>query len=404
MSVKSRFLNYVTIDTQADESSTTCPSSAKQFNLARLLVDELQVMGLHDAHVDEFGYVYATLQANCDKKVPTVGFISHLDTAPDYSGANVKPQLIHYTGGDISLNEQTVLSPSEFPSLLAYIGQDIITTDGTSLLGADDKAGVAEIMSMVEYFTTHPEILHGPIKVGFTPDEEIGRGADRFDVEKFGADFAYTVDGGVLGELQYESFNAAGAKIEITGKSVHPGDAKHKMINAALIATEIASQFPLHETPQHTEHYEGFYHLTHLSGGCEHAELGYIIREFDKEKFVIRKQFVEDVIKTVSANYPEGTITLTMNDQYYNMGEMIEQHMHIIDIAKTAFARVSVEPLIVPVRGGTDGSRLSFMGLPTPNIFTGGHNFHGKFEYIPVTSMEKAVDCLIEIVNVTFDH
>ncbi len=351
--------------------------------------------------MDELGYVYATLEATTTKPVKTIGFISHLDTAPDYNGANVSPQLVTYTGGDILLNEQQniKLSVSEFPSLSHYIGQELITTDGTTLLGADDKAGIAEIMSMVEYFSTHPEIEHGTIKIGFTPDEEIGRGANHFNVEKFGADFAYTVDGGLLGELQYESFNAASAVMTIHGKSVHPGDAKDKMINAALIATEIASLFPRLETPQHTESYEGFYHLTSITGGCEQATLSFIIREFDNERFKERKQFVIDLIKEMNQKYPSNTVELTLTDQYYNMREMIEPNMHIVELAQRAFEAANVTPLILPVRGGTDGSRLSFMGLPTPNIFTGGHNFHGKFEYIPVPSMEKAVDCLIKIVE-----
>ena len=401
MSVKTRFLQYVQLDTQSDETSDTCPSTKKQFNLAHLLVDELLALGLADAHVDELGYVYATLESNTNHSVPTIGFISHLDTAPDFNGTNVSPQVMTYTGGDIMLNKSKniTLSPTEFPSLTNYVGQELITTDGTTLLGADDKAGIAEIMSMVEHFVTHPDLPHGTIKIGFTPDEEIGRGANHFNVEKFGADFAYTVDGGVLGELQYESFNAAGALITVRGKSVHPGDAKDKMINAGLIATEIASLFPRLETPQHTEGYEGFYHLTSITGGCEHASLSFIIREFDKARFHERKQFVVDLIKEMNQKYPSNTVDLILTDQYYNMGEMIEPNMHIVDLAKQAFERANVTPLILPVRGGTDGSRLSFMGLPTPNIFTGGHNFHGKYEYIPVPSMEKAVDCLIQIVT-----
>ncbi len=406
MEVSTRFLNYVTLDTQADEQSPTCPSTQKQFNLAHLLVEELKALGLSDAHVDESCYVYATLASNTTKKAPVIGFISHMDTAPDYNGSNVTPQVVHYTGGDIVLNEaqNIVLSPTEFPSLRHYVGQDLITTDGTSLLGADDKAGIAEIMSMLDYFVTHPEIEHGTIKVGFTPDEEIGRGANRFDVKKFGADFAYTVDGGVLGELQYESFNAAGATLQIHGKSVHPGDAKDKMINAALVATEIASLFPRLETPEHTENYEGFYHLTHISGGCEEATLSFIIREFDKVRFAQRKQFIEDLVKEMNQKYPSQTVTLTLEDQYFNMGEMIEPNMHIVELAKKAFEVAGVTPLIVPVRGGTDGSKLSFMGLPTPNIFTGGHNFHGKFEYIPIPSMQKAVDCLVQIAHLAVEN
>lgn len=395
------FLKYVTYDTQSNPESLSTPSTPSQLAFGDVLVEELQELGLSDIEKDENGYIYATLPANVDHDVPIIAFISHMDTSPDFSGKNVKPQLINYQGGDIILNKEKniILSPTDFPSLSQYVGQTLITTDGTTLLGADDKAGIAEIMTAIHYLKEHPEIKHGCIKVAFTPDEEIGRGADQFQVEKFGADFAYTMDGGVIGELQYESFNAAGAKIKVHGKSVHPGDAKNKMINAALIATEIASMFPRLETPQHTEDYEGFYHLTDISGHCEEAYLNLIIRDFDTERFESRKQFVEDLVKEFNQKYPSNTVELDLRDQYYNMRLQIEDKMHIIDLAKEALTEVGVEPLIVPVRGGTDGSKLSFMGLPTPNLFTGGHNFHGKFEYIPVPSMEKAVEAIVKIAE-----
>ncbi|HAX72118.1 MAG TPA: peptidase T [Firmicutes bacterium] len=401
MTVMDRFLKYVSMDTKSNPESDTCPSSSNQIEFGKFLLEELKALGLADARMDDNGYLYATLPANTDAKVPSIAFISHMDTSPDFNGANVSPKVVEYKGGDIVLNESKniVLSPQEFPSLNDYVGQTLITTDGTSLLGADDKAGIAEIMTAIEYLIAHPEIKHGNILVAFTPDEEIGRGADKFDVEGFGADFAYTLDGGVIGELQFESFNAAVAKIKVNGKSVHPGDAKDKMINAALIATEIASMFPRMETPQHTEGYEGFYHLTDLSGHCEEANLQVIIREFDKERFEQRKQFVDDLVKEFNQKYPTNTVELTINDQYYNMREKIEDKMHIVELAKSALEAVDVKPLIVPVRGGTDGSKLSFMGLPTPNLFTGGHNFHGKFEYIPVPSMEKAVEVIVKIAE-----
>ncbi|MGL4372704.1 MAG: peptidase T [Turicibacter sp.] len=399
--VMDRFLKYVSIDTKSNPESPTCPSTNTQIEFGKMLLEELKALGLQDARVDENGYLYASLPANTDKVAPSIAFIAHMDTSPDFSGLNVKPQTVDYAGGDIVLNAEKniVLSPTEFPSLNNYVGQTLITTDGTTLLGADDKAGIAEIMSAIEYLNAHPEIMHGKVLVAFTPDEEIGRGADLFNVADFGADFAFTLDGGVIGELQYESFNAAGAVITVHGKSVHPGDAKDKMVNAAFIATEIASMFPRMETPQHTEGYEGFYHLTEMSGHCEEAKLNYIIREFDKEKFGIRKQFVEDLVKEFNQKYPTNTVELSLKDQYYNMGEQFVDKMHIVELAKKALEAADVTPLIVPVRGGTDGSKLSFMNLPTPNIFTGGHNFHGKFEYIPVQSMEKAVDVIVKIVE-----
>ena len=400
-SVTDRFLTYVTYDTKSNPDSLTTPSTESQLLFGDVLVEELKELGLTDIEKDENGYIYATLEANTSGNVPTIAFIAHMDTSPAFSGTNVKPQVIDYTGGDIVLNKEKniILSPTHFPSLNQYVNQQLITTDGTTLLGADDKAGIAEIMTAINYLIEHPEIKHGCIKVAFTPDEEIGRGADKFQVEKFGADFAYTIDGGILGELQYESFNAAGAKIKVHGKSVHPGDAKNKMINAALIATEIASMFPRLETPQHPENYEGFYHLTDISGHCEEAYLNLIIRDFDTDSFNARKQFVEDLVKEFNQKYPSNTIELDLRDQYYNMGLQIQDKMHIVELAKQALIEVGIEPRIVPIRGGTDGSKLSFMGLPTPNLFTGGHNFHGKFEYIPVPSMEKAVNVIVKIAE-----
>lgn len=399
--VTDRFLNYVTYNTKSNPESLTTPSTESQLVFGDVLIKELHELGLTDIEKDENGYLYATLPANVDDDVPTIAFIAHMDTSPDFSADQVKPQTIDYQGGDIILNKEKniILSPTDFPSLNQYVGQTLITTDGTTLLGADDKAGIAEIMTAIDYLIQHPEIKHGCIKVAFTPDEEIGRGADKFQVEKFGADFAYTMDGGVIGELQYESFNAAGAKIKIHGKSVHPGDAKNKMINAALIATEIASLFPRLETPQSTENYEGFYHLTDIEGHCEEAYLNLIIRDFDTDSFNSRKQFVENLVKEFNQKYPSNTVELDMRDQYYNMRLKIEDKMHIVELAKQALIEVGIEPLIVPVRGGTDGSKLSFMGLPTPNLFTGGHNFHGKFEYIPVPSMEKAVSVIVKIAQ-----
>lgn len=401
LTVVDRFLKYVSYDTKSDPESMTTPSTTSQLTFGDVLVEELKQLGLQDISKDENGYIYATLPANSESNAPVIAFIAHMDTSPDFNGRDVKPQIIDYTGGDIVLNQEKniILSPDDFPSLHQYVGQKLITTDGTTLLGADDKAGIAEIMTAINYLIQHPEIQHGTIKVAFTPDEEIGRGADKFQVKAFGADFAYTMDGGVIGELQFESFNAAGAKIKIHGKSVHPGDAKNKMINAGLIATEIASQFPIQETPQHTEHYEGFYHLIQIEGHCEEAILQYIIRDFDTNQFKARKQFVEQIVYDFNQKYPSHTVELEMKDQYYNMRLQIEDKMHIVELAKKALLEVGVEPLIVPVRGGTDGSKLSFMGLPTPNLFTGGHNFHGKFEYIPVPSMEKAVQVIVKIAE-----
>lgn len=401
MTVVERFLNYVTYDTQSNPESLTTPSTDSQLAFGDVLITELHELGLTDISKDENGYIYATLPANCESEAPVIAFISHMDTSPDFSGNGVNPQLIDYQGGDIILNKEKniVLSPTDFPSLHQYIGQTLITTDGTTLLGADDKAGIAEIMTAIQTLVHNPTIKHGTIKVAFTPDEEIGRGADLFQVEAFGADFAYTIDGGVLGELQYESFNAAGAKIKVHGKSVHPGDAKNKMINAGLIATEIASMFPRLETPQHTEGYEGFYHLTDIQGHCEEASLQFIIRDFDTERFQMRKQFVEEIVKEFNQKYPSHTVELDMRDQYYNMKLKIEDKMHIVDLAKKALLEVGVEPRIVPVRGGTDGSKLSFMGLPTPNLFTGGHNFHGNLNIFQFHQWKKRLLLLLKLQN-----
>ncbi|SHJ62012.1 tripeptide aminopeptidase [Geosporobacter subterraneus DSM 17957] len=400
--VVERFLRYVQYDTRSDESFEGCPSTEKQKVFAEILGKELQEIGLQEVSVDEHGYVMATLPANVDHQVPVIGFIAHMDTSPDFSGENVKPRIVrNYDGRDIVLNEQQniLLSPADFPELKDYIGRDLITTDGTTLLGADNKAGIAEIITAAEYLIQHPEIPHGTIKIGFTPDEEIGRGADLFDVERFGALYAYTVDGGPIGELEYENFNAAGAKITINGRNVHPGSAKNKMINSMLIAVELASMLPQEETPAHTEGYEGFYHLNSLNGDVEQTKMHYIIREFDKKRFEDRKNLVKHVVDQLNQKYGEGTVALDLKDQYYNMREKIEAVKHVVDIAYEAMQAVDVEPAITPVRGGTDGARLSYMGLPTPNIFTGGHNFHGRYEYIPTYAMEKAVEVIVKIAE-----
>ncbi|MDF2547978.1 MAG: peptidase [Anaerosolibacter sp.] len=399
--VVERFLRYVKYDTKADEASATCPSSASQMILAKDLAKEMEEIGLKEVSLDENGYIMATLPSNIDQDVPVVGFIAHMDTSPDMAGADVKPQLVKYEGGDIVLNkkENIILSPRDFPELEEYVGRTLITTDGTTLLGADNKAGIAEIITAMEYLIQHPEIPHGTIKVGFTPDEEIGRGADRFDVEKFGAAFAYTVDGGPIGELEYENFNAAGAKIIIHGRNVHPGSAKNKMKNSTLIGAELAGMLPSNETPGHTEGYEGFYHLNSIEGNVEETKMNYIIREFDKNKFQERKAAVQSVVDALNEKYGDGTVVLEMKDQYYNMKEKIDEVKHVVEIAHQAMEEVDVKPVIVPIRGGTDGARLSYMGLPTPNIFTGGHNYHGRYEYIPTFSMEKAVEVVVKIAE-----
>ena len=399
-----RFVKYIKIDSKSDPESTTTPSTEKQWNIARVLVEDLKEIGMQDVEIDEHAYVYATLPSNIDKEVPTIGFIAHFDTAPDYSGTNVNPQFIDsYDGGDIILNKEKglILSPSYFPELKKYVGQPIIHTDGNTLLGADDKAGVAEIMDAMEYLINHPEIKHGKIRVGFNPDEEIGMGADKFDVEKFGAEWAYTMDGSVVGELEYENFNAAGAKVKINGKSVHPGYAKNKMINAMLIAADFIQQFPKNETPETTEGYEGFYHLHNMKGDVEMTELNYIIRDHDRQKFEERKVFFQKVTDQLNKKYGEGTIELDLRDQYYNMREKVEPVKHIVDIVEEAMIDMDIKPLIKAIRGGTDGAQLSFKGLPCPNIFAGGLNFHGPYEFVPIPSMEIARDLIIKIVEKT---
>jgi len=397
-----RFLRYVTYDTRSDENSETCPSTEKQLVMAKSLAEELTAIGMKDVSVDNNGYVMAALPSTTEKVIPAVGFIAHMDTSPDMSGQNVKPQLVeNYDGGDIVLNKEMniVLSPKDFPELADYEGETLITADGTTLLGADNKAGIAEIISAMEYLIQHPKITHGPIKVAFTPDEEIGRGADLFDVEKFGASFAYTVDGGAMGELEYENFNAAGAKITIHGRNVHPGSAKNKMKNSMLIGVELVSMFPANETPSQTEGYEGFYHLNSFEGDVEQTKMAYIIREFDMDRFEERKNYMKDCINKLNGKYGAGTIDLELKDQYFNMKEKIDEVKHVVDIAHQAMVEAGVEPMVKPIRGGTDGARLSFMGLPTPNIFTGGHNFHGKYEYISVHSMNKAVEVIVKIAE-----
>ena len=399
-----RFISYVTIDTESDPTSDTTPSTAKQWDLANLLVEELKAIGMEDVTIDENAYIMATLPSNVDHEVPTIGFISHFDTSPDFTGANVKPQIIeNYGGTDILLNkeENIVLSPSYFEDLKLYIGQTLITTDGTTLLGADDKAGICEIVSAMEYLIKNPQIKHGKIRVGFTPDEEIGRGAHKFDVEKFGADWAYTMDGSQVGELEYENFNAAGAIVTIKGKIVHPGYAKGKMVNSMYIATEFINALPRHETPEHTEGYEGFFHLYSTVGKVEETKLQYIIRDHDKEKFEARKALFANIAKDINERLGTDAIQVEIKDQYYNMKEKVEPVMHIVDIAEEAMKQLDITPLIKPIRGGTDGSQLSYMGLPCPNIFAGGHNFHGRYEYVPVESIMKATEVICKIAELT---
>ncbi|WP_443661136.1 peptidase T [Clostridium sp.] len=400
--VVENFLKYISYDTKSDEESTTVPSTSGQMILAKELVIQLKAMGLKKANVDNNGYVMATIESNVEKVVPTIGFIAHMDTAPDISGKDVKPKFVYnYDGEDIILNKENniILSPKDFPELKNYIGKTIITTDGTTLLGADDKAGIAEIMAAAQYLMQNPDIKHGKIRIGFTPDEEVGRGADIFDVKKFGADFAYTLDGGPIGELEYENFNAAGVKISIHGRNVHPGSAKGKMIHSALIANEFINLMPLNETPATTDGYEGFYHLISINGEVEETKLQYIIRDFDSENFENRKIFIKNIANKLNDKYSSGTVELEIKDQYFNMKEKIEPVKHIVDTAFLALKEVGVNPIMQPIRGGTDGARLSFMGLPTPNIFAGGHNFHGKYEFIPTFAMEKAVDVILKIVE-----
>ncbi|WP_078432106.1 peptidase T [Metabacillus halosaccharovorans] len=395
-----RFTRYVVIDTQSNEENEACPSTPGQLTLGKLLVDELNSIGMKDVTVDENGYVMATLPANTDKDIPTVGFLAHLDTATDFTGKNVNPQVVEsYDGGDIILNQElgVILSPNQFPNLANYQGHTLITTDGKTLLGADNKAGIAEIITAMRYLIANPDIKHGKIRVAFTPDEEIGRGPHKFDVEAFGADFAYTIDGGPLGELQYESFNAAAAKITFNGNNVHPGTAKGKMVNSAKIAMAFQSKLPVMEAPEFTEGYEGFYHLISFTGDVEKTKVHYIIRDHDKQIFESRKQTIIDLVNEFKQVYGEDAIVLELNDQYYNMKDKIEPVKYIVDIAYQAMENFNITPIVEPIRGGTDGSQLSYMGLPTPNVFTGGENFHGKFEFISVDNMIKATNTIVEI-------
>lgn len=399
-----RFLKYVSFDTQSAEDSSTTPSTAKQFKLAEYLRDELQEIGMTEVEMDENGYVYATLPANTDKEIPTIGFIAHMDTSPDCSGANIHPRIVKaYDGTDIVLDAEAglVTSPKKFPELLDHVGEDLIVTDGHTLLGADDKAGIAEIVQAMVYLMEHPEIKHGKVRVGFNPDEEIGLGAHKFNVEKFGCAWGYTMDGGELGELEYENFNAASAKIEVKGVSVHPGYAKNKMINAARVAAEFAAQMPVTETPEQTVEFEGFYHLLSIEGNVEHASLSYIIRDHNRERFERRKQFVQKAAEWMNERYGEGMVTATINDQYYNMREMIEPVPHVVDIVLDAMKECNIPAKVRAIRGGTDGAQLSFMGLPCPNIFAGGLNFHGPHEFLPIPSLEKASELVVKIVELT---
>ena len=403
-----RFISYVIIDTESDPNSETTPSTKKQWDLANKLVEELKSIGMHDVTIDKNAYIMATLPSNVDHKVPTIGFISHFDTTPDFTGANVKPQIIRdYDGKDIILNaeQNIILSPKYFKDLLQYKGQTLITTDGTTLLGADDKAGITEIVTAMEFLIQNPEIKHGKIRIGFTPDEEIGRGAHHFDVEKFGCDWAYTMDGSQVGELEYENFNAAGAKIIFKGKSVHPGYAKGKMINSMLIANDFINELPKGETPQETKGYEGFFHVHHLTGSIEETVLELIIRDHSKKKFEKRKELIEKITRKINKKFAKqfgGDIVITeIKDQYYNMKEKVLPVKHIVDIAENAMKKLGIKPIIKPIRGGTDGCQLSYKGLPCPNIFAGGHNFHGKYEYVPVESMQKAVEVIVKIAELT---
>ncbi len=396
-----RFFRYIKIDTKSDESSESFPSTKKQFDLLNLLKAELTAMGLK-AEIDEHGYVMATLPANTDKKIPVLGFIAHVDTSPDMSGENVNPQVWkNYDGGSIVINKELnlVLSPELFPEMLEYKGDTIITTDGTTLLGADDKAGITEIMTAVKYLAEHPEIKHGEIKIGFTPDEEIGRGVDFFDVKKFGAKFAYTMDGGGVGELEYENFNAAKLTVSIQGRNVHPGYAKDKMLNSMLIAMEYNALLPVNMRPEYTEHYDGFFHLISMNGTVENSTITYIVRDHDRAKFETKKKTAVECADFLNKRYGEGVVKAELKDQYFNMREKVEPVYHIVEIAEKAMVELGIEPKVVPIRGGTDGARLSFMGLPCPNIFAGGLNFHGKFEYVPLESMEKATKVILKVIE-----
>lgn len=399
--LKDRFLRYVKFETRSDEKSETIPSTPTQLEFAKILAKELEKIGMENVYVNDACFVNATLPGNVDKDVPVIGFIAHMDTA-DFNATNVNPKIVeNYDGKDIVLNEakDIVLSVEEFPNLKNYVGKTVITTDGTTLLGADDKAGIVEIVEAMKYLIEHPEIKHGTVKVAFGPDEEIGRGADNFNVEEFGADFAYTMDGGPVGELEYESFNAAGAVFKIKGKSVHPGTAKGKLINASLIAAEVVNSFPADEVPEKTEGYEGFYFLDKINANCEEAELSYILRDHDREKFEAKKKFAANVAKKINEKYGKELVSVEIKDQYYNMGEIIKDHMNVVEIAKKAMENLGIKPVIEPIRGGTDGSKISFMGLPTPNIFAGGENFHGKYEFVALESMILATDVIVEIVK-----
>ena len=398
-----RFIRYVKIDTQSDDTVTDrFPSTEKQLELSNLLVKELKELGVQDVEIDRYGYVMATIPANIDKQVPVLGFLAHVDTSPDMPGKNVNPRFVeNYDGADIVLNKElnVILSPAEFPELKNYLGQTLIVTDGTTLLGADDKAGVAEIMTAVEYMLQTHHFKHGKIRIGFTVDEEVGRGVDHFDVARFGAEFAYTLDGGAIGELEFENFNAASAKITIQGRNIHPGYAKDKMLNALLIAQEFNSLLPAHERPEHTQDYEGFYHLIKMDGSVEKATFQYIIRDHDRKKFEARKAYMQRIADYMNAKYSGGTVALELKDQYYNMREKVEPVYHVVSTAINAMEAVGVKPVVKPIRGGTDGARLSYMGLPCPNLFAGGENFHGKHEYVPVESMVKATEVLLKIVE-----
>ncbi len=397
-----RFVRYVTVDTESDPNSQTTPSSKNQWDLANALAQELKDIGMSEVHIDANAYIMATLPSNVDHHVPTIGFISHFDTSPDFTGANVKPRVIeNYDGKDIVLNKEQniVLSPKDFDDLLLYIGNTLIVTDGTTLLGADDKAGITEIISAMEYLINHSEIKHGTIKVGFTPDEEIGRGAHKFDVAKFGADWAYTMDGSQIGELEFENFNAAGATVTINGKMVHPGYAKGKMVNSMYLAQQFIQALPAEETPEKTEGRDGFYHLHHFAGDVEQTQLHYIIRDHDRDRFEERKALMHQIAEDINKDLGIERVAVEIKDQYFNMREKIEPMMHIVDLAQEAMEKAGITPIIKPIRGGTDGSQLSFMGLPCPNIFAGGHNFHGRFEYVPVESMIKATEVIVNIVT-----
>jgi len=403
MNLVDRFLNYVSKDTQSNPETDINPSTPSQMAFAKILTKELKQIGLKEVTLSEYGYVMATLPANTDEPRPVIGFIAHMDTSPDMSGHNIQPQIIEsYNGGDIVLDpvESIVLSPEDFPELLSHKGEDLICTNGKTLLGADDKAGIAEIVTAMEYLMAHPEIKHGKIRVGFTPDEEIGKGPDHFDVEAFGAEWAYTMDGGELGELEYENFNAAGAKVYFKGRNVHPGYAKHKMLNSMRIATQFISMLPRHETPEHTDGYEGFYHLTGISGDVESTVLNYIIRDHDRDRFENRKKEIEHLVNKINNEFGDNVAKLELKDQYYNMREKIDpDNMHVVDLAFKAMEESGVTPIVRPIRGGTDGSRLSYMGLPCPNIFAGGLNFHGRFVFVPISSMNKAMQVIVKIAE-----